>query len=112
MSKYIIKNKNFVSKFKETPDDVVIPSNLIAEQRVEISLFNGKPKTISNYGISINDVISKAIKEGRVSLPGPYTGDTEAAENGVKIGGMYILSQVNDYDMPSPSNRTIVIRIS
>jgi hypothetical protein len=47
---------------------------------------------------------------GNFVVPGPYENDAAAATGGVSIGEIYRLTQVNDYDLPSPGGRLIVAR--
>lgn len=49
---------------------------------------------------------------GSGSTPGPYANDAAAAIGGVAVDGLYTLSEINDYDIPSPGGRTVVKRLA
>lgn len=61
---------------------------------------------------SYSDVVLAFASVGTGPLPGPYTGDSAAAAGGVPLGGQYRLSQVNDYDLPSPGGRSTAVRVA
>lgn len=68
----------------------------------------GNNNAIGGDSIEIQE-ITQAIGN---AIPGPYSGHTEAASNGVELNGLYRLKQVNDFDIKSPGGMTIVMRVT
>ena len=112
MNRYDFKNKNSKTLREEIPEDIILPKNTIVPKAEKTKLFNNSVVIVDNDGISLNKFLSASLLGGKIEIPGPFEDDIEASTNGVAIGGIYKLKQVNNYDITSPSNRTLVIRIS
>lgn len=72
---------------------------------------DGANGTVRGPNLSVENIEDIIAANALTSIPGPYTGDTEAASNGVPLNSLYRLSQVNDYDIKSPEGRTVIMRV-
>jgi hypothetical protein len=68
--------------------------------------------TVDAQGRIINASNGSGGSGGNFVVPGPYANHSEAAVAGVGVGELYRISQVNDYDIPSPQGMSVVVRIS
>lgn len=97
-------------------DTAIVPADLGSIEHDPINkgfhLVNDEDSPGANKVYGTNAAATKGFHDPVIIPPGPYDDDAAAATAGVAVGHAYRISQGNAYGIPSPSGRTVVVRIA